>query len=349
MELKTLWLGLVLSLAAFAVKTGLGWAYLWQAGRLRLRLAACLGILILYGAVFAALAFLVTKINLLANSATLLPLWQHGVILHWLTALMLCLWGLILLRRGGEAGRDHGRECHSRGWLGQNDASLSADSSFCHFDQREKFPEEQIALRCAHRNDRTEQSAVIASGAKQSCRGVLDCFVALLLAMTHSLRSVQAPQSKLKTHRNDGLDRSAGWLALVLPCPVCLSVILMSTATLVVSFPEQAALATTALFAAFMLIAALGGVLALILKTTGSGSAENNLGLAMLMVAAYFMLTALIAPHFSELGRIYRIAAYAADGRTAAQPGSQLLVAGTIGLLFMAGFLVAKKRREENK
>jgi len=32
MELKTLWLGLVLSLAAFAVKTGLGWAYLWQAG-----------------------------------------------------------------------------------------------------------------------------------------------------------------------------------------------------------------------------------------------------------------------------------------------------------------------------
>jgi predicted transporter len=258
MELKTLWLGLVLSLAAFAIKTGLGWAYIWRAGGRGRRWAAACGVFALYGALFTAVAALVAKINLLAHYETLLPLWRHGLYLHWLTALMLCLWGLILLRRSG--GAPSGADCH-------------------------------------------------------------------------------AP--------------SRGWLALVIPCPVCLSVILMSVATMGLYFPEKAAPATAAMFAAFMLIAALGGGLALAL-TTGKGSPlggaapENTLGLAMLLVAAYFMLSALIAPQFSELGRVYRISAFAADMR-AAQPGPRLLTTGAIGLLLLTGFLAANFFRGKQK
>jgi len=259
MELKTLWLGLVLSLAAFAVKTGLGWAYLWQTGRPRrpiMRFMMDLGVVALYGAVFAAVAWLVTEINLLAHYKILLPLWQHGLLLHWLTALMLSIWGFYLLRRG----------------------------------------------------------------AGESCPG-----------------------------------HSRGWLALVIPCPVCLSVILMSAATLGLYFPEKVIPAVAALFAAFMLIAALGGALSMLLKTlktpssevsegpTEAPSAENNLGLVMLMVAAYFILSALITPKFSELGRVYRIAAYA-DASRGSQLGPRLYVIGTVVLLVAAGFLAAKKR-----
>jgi hypothetical protein len=111
------------------------------------------------------------------------------------------------------------------------------------------------------------------------------------------------------------------------------------------------------MFAAFMRIAALGGGLTLALAPGkgsplggaatkdeapgGSTSAENTLGLAMLLVAAYFMLSALIAPQFSDLGRVYRISAYAADMR-AAQLGPRLFTTGAIGLPFFTGFLAAK-------
>ena len=256
MELKTLWLGLVLSLAAFAVKTGLGWAYLWQTGRPRrpiIRFMADLGVVALYGAVFAAVAWLVTEINLLAHYEILLHLWQHGFLLHWLTALMLSIWGFFLLRRG----------------------------------------------------------------TGESCRG-----------------------------------QSRGWLALVIPCPVCLSVILMSAAAIGLYFPEKIIPAVSALFAAFMLIAALGGSLTMLLKTRSADaskspvnapSAENNLGLVMLMAAACFMLSALITPQFSELGRVYRIAAYADSGREGPL-GPRLYVIGAVVLLAFAGFLAAKKR-----
>jgi predicted transporter len=139
----------------------------------------------------------------------------------------------------------------------------------------------------------------------------------------------------------------------------------MSTATLVIYFPEKAALAVAALFGAFMLIAAVGGGLAIIIQTSqktgllrsarndgaeeGAASPENNLGLAMLMVAAYFMLSALITPQFSELGRVYRISAYAASARETQQLGPRLFTVGAIGLLFLAGFLAAKKPRGGKK
>ncbi|MCL2029510.1 MAG: DUF2162 domain-containing protein [Deltaproteobacteria bacterium] len=253
MELKTLWLGLVISLGAFAVKTGLGWAYALAVGRLRQRLLASLAVIFCYAALFGLVFLVISKINLLAHYETLLPLWRHGFLLHWLTALMLLAWGLILLGRGADA----------------------------------------------------------------SC----------------------------------GAAPSRGWLALVIPCPVCLSVILMSAAVLNLYFPEQAPAAIAALFLAFMTIAALAaflaraGACAVRPASAGTNSAplEANLGLTMLLVALYFMLSALISPQFAELGRVYRISAYPAGGQDA-QLGPRLFTLGAIGLVFITGFLAAKKR-----
>ena len=241
MELKTLWLGLLVSCGTFAVKTGLGWAYAASAGRARV--LTSLAVISSYAGLFALVWLVVSKINLLAHYETLLPLWRQGFLLHWLTAAMLLIWGVFLLRRPA------GQGCHSS---------------------------------------------------------------------------------------------SRGWLALVIPCPVCLSLILMSAATLNLYFPEQALGATAALFLAFMAIAALAAALA----RRGAGRQgevlEADLGLAMMLVALYFILSALLFPQFTEVRRVYRLTAYAAEGQTV----NRLAQAATLGItlaILAAGFFGARR------
>ncbi len=243
MELKTLWLGLVISMGAFAVKTGLGWSYVWAAGRLRRRLLSSLVIIMGYAALFGLVFLVVSKINLLAHYETLLPLWRNGVALHWLTAAMLAIWGLILLRR-------------------------------------------KPAPCC-------------------------------------------------------GAASSRGWLALVIPCPVCLSVVLMSAATLNLYFPDEALTATAGLFLAFMGIAALAAFLARRGVDGGESHLEASLGLAMMLMAMYFMLSALLLPQFSEVSRVYRLTAYAADGQTVDRM-AQAATLGIVAALMALGFFRAK-------
>lgn len=243
MELKTLWLGLVISMGAFAVKTGLGWSYVWAVSRMRRRLFFSLIIIMSYAALFGLVFLTVSRINLLAHYETLLPLWRNGVALHWLTAAMLAVWGFILLRR-------------------RPDPCCGAGSS-------------------------------------------------------------------------------RGWLALVIPCPVCLSVVLMSAATLNLYFPEEALAATAGLFLAFMIIAVLAACLARRGGDGGESNLEAALGLAMMLMAMYFMLSALLLPQFNEVRRVYRLAAYAADGQ-AADRAAQAATLGVVLILLAFGFFRAK-------
>ncbi|MDR0881294.1 MAG: DUF2162 domain-containing protein [Candidatus Adiutrix sp.] len=247
MELKTLWLGLVISLGAFAVKTGLGWAYLWTKRPPGQRLAVTLAVFGLYAVLFAGLLALVSRLNILAHSDLFQPLWQGGMALHWLVALMLFLWGFILLR------------------------SKAVEDWAC-----EARP-------------------------------------------------------------------SWGWLALVIPCPVCLSVVLMSTACLVMYFPDDAPLATAALWAAFTAIAGTAG-LSLILGKSIGGSLEHTLGLAMLVMASYFMLSALIMPQFAEISKIYRLAAYGAEKQGDGEPLIGGLTMALAVLLGLTGFILTRHR-----
>jgi len=141
--------------------------------------------------------------------------------------------------------------------------------------------------------------------------------------------------------------RSRGWLALVIPCPVCLSVVLMSVAGLVLYFPEEALAATIGLFAVFIAIAAISG-LTLLLGRKETGSAwETSLGLIMCLMALYFALTALLMPHFSEISKIYRMSVHAHHGNTEDFP-LVLLGWATIAALTLVGFVWNTRNFKKN-
>ncbi|MDR2352440.1 MAG: DUF2162 domain-containing protein [Deltaproteobacteria bacterium] len=240
-ELKTLWLGLLISTLAFSVKTGLGWSYLWLKCPKGKRFPVTFSLILLYFVLFAGVYLLVNKVNILAHYEFLAPLWQSGVTLHWLVASLLFLWGLILLR---------------------------TDNSSC---------------ACAESPTR-------------------------------------------------------GWLALVIPCPVCLSVILMSLAGLVMYFPENALLASSLLYLAFLGVASGAGFLMILSSHPKTEPLERSLGLIMILIAAYFMLTALVMPQFSSVQRIYRLASYSHENQI--EFGFKtFLIFGSILLLGVGGFI----------
>lgn len=236
MELKTLWLGILLSLAAFAVKAGVGWGYLWTATTRGKRVAASALLLASYVLLFSAVFLFVRRVNLVARLDLFLPLWRHGVTLHWVVSLLLFVWGLLLLRRG---------------------------------------------TSCAH---------------------------------------------------------SRGWLALVIPCPVCLCVVLVSVSLLSLYFPEESTAAMFALFAAFAGIAAASGIATIRSSGMDGDRAESTLGVAMMLVSSYFVVSALVAPTFAEIGRVYRLLAYASETRTAVTNGL-LATFGAVLLVALAGFV----------
>ncbi len=117
MELKTLWLGLVLSLSVFAVKTGFGWAYLWIQSVPRRRAAASFAVLLGYAAVFALALLLAFHLDLQAQYEMLMPLWRNGTLFHWLTAILLLLWSLILLKAPASSTGPKRNVLSRKGWL----------------------------------------------------------------------------------------------------------------------------------------------------------------------------------------------------------------------------------------
>ena len=154
--------------------------------------------------------------------------------------------------------------------------------------------------------------------------------------------------------RRDGHD-SRAWLALVVPCPVCAGAVLASASCLALYFPEQAVPALAGLYAAFMVAAAVTA--AAMSRSPGAGEKrappEAALGTAMLLIAAYFMVSALVVPHFPEVRRVYRIAANAGTVGALLQsaiylisssmlyPAMFLLVAGFAAVTASAGVTVA--------
>ncbi len=100
---------------------------------------------------------------------------------------------------------------------------------------------------------------------------------------------------------------SKTWIALVVPCPVCFSVILLSLAFVTALYPDQP-LVAAALYAGFVLVSlgiAFGG--AGLVKD--SGAAERLLGTLMLFIAVYFLLSVIVVPQFADLEKICRISA----------------------------------------
>jgi predicted transporter len=275
LELKSLWLGLLVSMLAFSVKTGLGWSYLWLRCPPGRRLPATLGLALLYLCLFGGVLALVSRVNIIAHYEFLAPLWQGGITLHWLVAALLLLWGLILLRSGEDG--------ETAAAVGRRQVTLGARPAVA-----AELPDPARADAC--------------------CR----------------------PRA------------SRGWLALVIPCPVCLSVILMSLAGLVLYFPEDALAAAGLLYAAFLGVAGGAGLLMILGRAGGSEPLEHSLGLAMILIASYFALSALVMPQFSSVGRVYRIASYAKEDTFQWGTGAFVLLAG-MAVLLSAGFFRGRR------
>ena len=113
MELKTIVLGMFIALSAFSVKVGIGWAYLCSQRPMRHKITVSCAMLASYAIIFAMTYWIVTSFNILARYDVFLPLWRGGVVLHWITAIFLLVWGLFLLK----SRREDNCNRRSKAWI----------------------------------------------------------------------------------------------------------------------------------------------------------------------------------------------------------------------------------------
>ncbi|AFM26018.1 DUF2162 domain-containing protein [Desulfomonile tiedjei] len=127
--------------------------------------------------------------------------------------------------------------------------------------------------------------------------------------------------------------KSLGWLALVVPCPVCASVIFFITGFLVAFFPDNSFSAMMGAYGIYLVITLVTILLVSLSSSLTETTPERTLGLAMLFVSAYFLVSILVAPHFGELERIYRIARYTAKGS-----GGNINETVSVGFILVVAF-----------
>lgn len=113
MELKSLTLGLALSIGIFAVKCGAGLSYLLAAkiGKIKLRLALTLFVGS-YCLLFAVAWLMVERLRFFDHLDLVLNIAQSGMVLHIFFALGLLVWGMVLLSKN-----DASNKSFSHGWV----------------------------------------------------------------------------------------------------------------------------------------------------------------------------------------------------------------------------------------
>ncbi|MBI5589985.1 MAG: DUF2162 domain-containing protein [Deltaproteobacteria bacterium] len=137
--------------------------------------------------------------------------------------------------------------------------------------------------------------------------------------------------------------RSLDWLAWVLPCPVCMTVIGIFVAFILAVFPDAAAGSVLMFYLAFLTLSFLTAASMGKLEKRLSRSPEALLGSAMTIIATYFLLSILIMPQFSGLDEVYRLAAHSSEGTETAERTAWPTI-GASAALFGAGYLNMRRR-----
>ncbi len=141
---------------------------------------------------------------------------------------------------------------------------------------------------------------------------------------------------------------SKAYLTLVVPCPVCMTVILLITGFVLSAFPKNGGRVLIGVFGIYLLIQlATMGVFALWQKA-GRMDPDRTLGWGMLLIAGYFILTVLIAPQMGYLSKIYRIANYKGETELLTRNGI-IAVWATIALTFALGWAFRTLRLKRKK
>jgi predicted transporter len=146
----------------------------------------------------------------------------------------------------------------------------------------------------------------------------------------------------LKQHKHNTVSStrstpSKAWLVLVLPCPVCITVILLSSAFLITCFPDHPVWVVLSLYLAFLTVGLSSMGVIHRFRQRSAVSFEVFLGAAMLLIAAYFLVSVTVMPQFGDLDKVYRLASYPDDSPS--HGVSQLiLLISSAALAFGAGY-----------
>jgi predicted transporter len=110
--------------------------------------------------------------------------------------------------------------------------------------------------------------------------------------------------------RDHAYHTSRAFLLLVVPCPVCLTVVVLITAFIMAYFPKNSGLALIGVYAIYLAIQGITMLVFSLWQKASQMDSDRVLGWGMLLIAGYFILTVLIAPQMGDLKNIYRIANY---------------------------------------
>lgn len=112
MAYRSLILGILFSIGIFALKGGVGLSY-YLSGTVskRAKAGVCSLYALSYLLVFLISALILEKIDLIRHLDVIQGFVQSGMLVHFIMACMLVVWGVCLLRRTGKPARK------SRGWL----------------------------------------------------------------------------------------------------------------------------------------------------------------------------------------------------------------------------------------
>ena len=136
---------------------------------------------------------------------------------------------------------------------------------------------------------------------------------------------------------HDAEDGSRGWLLLVLPCPVCATVILFSLAFAVSFFPDHFTAVVGGLYLLFLMMGIGSGFLLMLFQKKTLVSSGLFLGAVMLLMAGYFILSVTVMPQFAELENVYRLARYQGE-QTVLDRRAVIITAVFVLVFFTAGY-----------
>ena len=188
--------------------------------------------------------------------------------------------------------------------------------------------------------------------------GMFMHFALALLLIIWGVRLVSTPGKSGKASKSPNPDQrnsdtlahgqshkaTRGWIPLVIPCPVCFTVILLSVAFLRILYPGHPGL-LWALYLFFVLVSL--GVAWPLSFAMDRFSPEPMLGTLMLYLSAYFLLTIFMVPSFSDLDKIYRISV--PDGHAGSISASGLMLACGAVAAVVVGFAWPKIYKKESK